>query len=147
MKFAHSLALLLIASLTIPSALANFRIIGGGDGNESMHACPVNHYDCACMRDGDRAGQVSINDQGLSRLPDDFFQVKAGFCGMGLLNFYKRSDGHWDFYVSNGDGTLQGKCYTPTGPVTTTECSVSGSQYEFYVFRNELLCWGFICNN
>src|ERR1700733_14773485 len=122
MKLAHSLALLAIAVLTIPSALAAFHVVQGiaPGGGAGLAACPSNYYNCKCLVNGDRAAQIVVNGQGVGSLSNNFFSIKGGLCGMGLFNFYKQGDGHWDFYVDNGDGSLQGTCYSNSA---TTSCS------------------------
>ncbi|KAF8814055.1 hypothetical protein BYT27DRAFT_7180308 [Phlegmacium glaucopus] len=139
MKLAsQSLKLLIIAAFTIPSALAEFHIIegvapGGGSG---LEACPSNYYDCDCLKDGDRAARVLVNGEGVASLPDNFFSVDAGLCGLGQLDFFKQSDEVWNFYIHEGDGTLQGTCYPNNA---TNTCS------GFYFF-DQLVCYSYICN-
>ena len=89
------------------------------------------------MENGDRRAQVLVNGQGVWTLPDSFFSVEAGLCGMGQLNFYKQGDGHWDFYVDQGDGSLQGRCYSNSA---VTSCSGD-------LYNDELVCFSYICGN
>ena len=140
MKLLHSLALLATATLTIPFALADFHVTQGiaPGGGAGLEACPSNYYNCNCLKDGDRAAQVLVDGQGVGSLPDSFFSIKAGLCGLGQLNFYKQGDGHWDFYVNNGDGTLQGTCYPNSA---TSTCSGG-----FY-FIDQLVCYSYICGS
>jgi hypothetical protein len=137
MKIAHSLALLITTAFTMPFALANFHVVKGiaPGGGAGLEACPSNYYNCHCLRDGDRAVQIVVNGKGVGSLPSDAFSTNGDLCGVGQLNFYKQSDGHWDFYVNDGDGTLQGTCYSNTA---TTLCS------GFYFF-DELVCYSYIC--
>lgn len=138
MKLAQLLPLLVTAALSVPSALANFHVIQGiaPGGLAGLEACPSNYYNCKCMTGGDRAAQVLVDGHGVGDLPDDFFSIKSGLCGMGQLNFYKRSDGHWDFYVSNGDGKVQGACHS-----NTASSSCSGG----FFFNDLLVCYSYIC--
>jgi hypothetical protein len=138
MKFAwQSFALLIGASFTIPSALANFHVIQGiaPGGGAGLEACPSNYYNCNCLKNGDRAAQVLVNGQGVGSLPNNFFSIKAGLCGLPQLNFYKNGNGAWDFYINNGDGSLQGTCYPNRA---TTTCS------GFY-FSDQLVCYSYVC--
>jgi hypothetical protein len=140
MKLALQSLALMIAAVTIPSAIANFHIIQGiaPGGGAGLEACPSNYYNCKCMRDGDRAAQVLVNGGGVGSLPDDFFSVKAGLCGLGQLNFYKQSNGAWNFYVDGGDGSLQGTCYSNSGG-----SSCSGG----FIFYDKLVCYSYICGS
>ena len=140
MKLAQLLPILVTAALSVPSALADFHVIQGltPSGSSSLEACPSNNYNCGCMKNGDRAAQViDVNGQGVGGLPNNSFSVKSGLCGMDQLDFYKSSDGHWDFYISNGDGTLQGKCHP-----NTASSSCSGG----YFFDDKLVCYTDICD-
>ena len=140
MKFIQSILLLVTAALTIPSTLADFHIVQGiaPGGGAGLEACPSNYYNCKCLKDGDRAAQVIVNDKGVGSLPDNFFSVKAGFCGMGKLDFWKRGDGHWDIYQSGGDGSAQGTCY---GNTAGTNCSPG------FFFNDQLVCYSYICGS
>ncbi|KAF8329643.1 hypothetical protein F5887DRAFT_115510 [Amanita rubescens] len=139
MKLAQSLALLISASFTIPSTLADFHVVQVVPNRSiaSLQACPSNYYNCKCLLDGDRAAQVVVNFQGVGLLPDNFFSTIAGLCGMGQLNFYKQGDGHWDFYVDGGDGSLQGTCYP-----NSADSSCFGT-----AVHDQLVCYSYICGN
>jgi hypothetical protein len=139
MKLTQSLAIV-TAALTIPSALADFHIVQGiaPGGGAGLEACPSNYYNCKCLKDGDRAAQVLVNNHGVGSLPNNFFSTKAGLCGAGQLNFYKQNDGHWDFYVNNGDGSLQGTCYSNSAGTT---CS------DGFYFYDQLICYSYICGH
>ncbi|KAF9502660.1 hypothetical protein BS47DRAFT_1356869 [Hydnum rufescens UP504] len=117
MKLAHSLALLVTAALTLPSALADFHIAGRIDagGNINVVVCPSNKYTCDCFEFGHGSAEIS----GLENTASDFFITKGGFCKMGRLNFYKR-DGCWKFYENNGDGKVKGTCDSEPNPATLT---------------------------
>ena len=109
----RSLALLTGASSAILSAHANFHITQGIVGNSAgLEACPSNYYNCDCLANHNRAAEVVVNGQEVESLPDSFFSVQSGFCGIGQLNFYKQGDGSWDIYQNDGNGSLQGKCYS-----------------------------------
>ena len=136
MKFAPSLALLLTAALISPSALANFHIMHSDNRFDPLIACPSNYDNCICMRDGKHGVQSLNGETSLG----DAFSLNGGLCGMSQMNFYKRSDGHWDFYVNNGDGSLQGTCYSNTA---TNECYNDGGAIE--IFNDELVCYSYIC--
>jgi hypothetical protein len=140
MKLALQSLALMVAAVTIPSVIADFHIIqgiapGGGTG---LEACPSNYDNCKCMKDGDRAAQVFVNGKGVANLPDDSFSLKAGFCGIGKLNFYKQSNGAWNFYVDGGDGSLQGTCYS-----SNAGNSCSGG----FIFYDKLVCYSYICGS
>ena len=139
MKLAQSLALIISASFAIPSALADFHIIQGiaPGGGAGLEACPSNFDNCDCMENGDRAARVSVNGQGQGSLPDSFFSVDAGLCGLGQLNFYKGSNGVWDIYENDGNGSLQGTCNSNSASST---CS------NGFLFFDQLVCYSYICN-
>ena len=140
MKLAQSLALLTGASFTILFALADFRITQGiaPGGGAGLEACPSNYYNCKCLKDGDRAAQVVVNDHGVGSLPASMFSVKAGLCGLGQLNFQKRGDGSWNIYKNDGDGSVQGTCYPDTAG---TSCSGG------FFFYDQLVCYSYICGS
>ena len=140
MKLAQSLALLTGASFTILSARADFHIVQGiaPGGGAGLEACPSNYYNCDCLENGNRAAQVVVNGQGVGSLPDSFFSVKAGLCGMGQLNFYKQGDGTWDIYQNDGNGALQGTC---NGNTATNDCQAG------FIFNDQLVCYSYICGS
>jgi hypothetical protein len=139
MKLAQSLALIISASFAIPLALADFHIVQGiaPGGGAGLEACPSDYYNCNCLKNGDRAAQVLVGGRGVGSLPDSFFSVKSGLCGLGQLNFYKQGDGSWKFYKDGGDGSLQGTCYKNTAG---TSCSGG------FIFYDQLVCYSYICN-
>ena len=142
MKLAQSLALLTGASFTILPALANFHVIQGiaPGGGAGLEACPSDFYNCNCLENGERAEQVVVDGKGVGSLPEGFFSIKAGLCGMGQLNFYKQNsdDGEWLFYVNNGNGTPQGACYPNTAD---TNCSGG------FIFNDLLVCYSYVCGS
>ncbi|KAF9511149.1 hypothetical protein BS47DRAFT_1347002 [Hydnum rufescens UP504] len=114
MKLAHSLALLVIAALTMPSALADFHILRGVQTNTGYSydvACPSDYYYCDCFMNASRGAGITMND------------------------------GHWEFYVHNGDGSLQGTCSSNIGSILN--CPHKPDDYFFY---EQLLCSSYICN-
>ncbi|TEB30127.1 hypothetical protein FA13DRAFT_1710582 [Coprinellus micaceus] len=62
-------------------------------------ACPSSQYGCSCFKAGS-----NVKLSGGRQEIETYFQIQPGFCGMGWLDFYKSSDGSWDFYVNNGNG-------------------------------------------
>ncbi|KAF9516947.1 hypothetical protein BS47DRAFT_1340251 [Hydnum rufescens UP504] len=141
MKLVHSLTLLVVASLAMPSALANFHLIQGIDPHTNVGnvlvACPSNQYNCDCFTGADHGAEI-LDHSGIPGSPGDFFWTDRGLCGMPRLDFYKREDGHWDFFTHNGDGTVEGRCYTNAGhqPIIC-----EGNSYI-----ETLLCSSYICN-
>ena len=142
MKLSQSLRVALItAGLTIPSTLADFIIIQdlGSPGaigvGQILLACPANYYNCDCMLNGNRRAD------GMGMTSEPVFSVKGGLCGMGQLNFYQQSDGHWDLYVNNGDGSLQGRCY---GDSRRSMCPNPPYAIDFL---NQMVCYSHICGN
>ena len=129
--------LFLISLVLVPSVLADFHITNveyGSKGRETSSnvACPSDYWNCNCLAFGDRSADV-INGS------DNFFQVEAGLCGMGTLNFYLNPDHtSWDFYVDGGDGTLQGTCYPNSGEHS---CPLALAQAT-----DLLVCYSYICN-
>jgi hypothetical protein len=134
MKFFGINTAAIVATLlvSIDQVAANFHISSVSlNGNlQKYTACPSNYYNCNCFTKNDRAGTVS-GDVGGS----DFFQVKNGLCGMPELNFYKRGDGHWDFYAAGGNGDVIGQCF---GNSAETFC---GSK----VVADKLVCYSYVC--
>jgi hypothetical protein len=138
MKLGHSLALLIMAALTMPSALADFHILAGVQLDTSKNdviACPSNYYNCKCFYGGQRRASIG------GALSNGHFSTVGNLCGVGQLDFYKRSDGHWEFYKHNGDGSLQGTCYSNTGGIE--ECNGPPDAY----FYEQLVCYSYICNH
>jgi len=56
---------------------------------------------------------------------------------MPAMNFYKRGDGHYDFYVANGDGSIQGTCYNNNAVLMCGDTRV----------EDRLVCYSYICKN
>ncbi|KAK9312379.1 hypothetical protein V1524DRAFT_410843 [Lipomyces starkeyi] len=107
--------------------------------NNYVIACPSNYWNCNCFTENDRGAQAD-NGNIKDIVGSSFFQLDAGLCGMGALNFYQQGDGSWQFYVDGGDGTLQGTCY-----------SNSASDYCWNVVgsasvADRLVCYSYICN-
>ncbi|KAJ2979736.1 hypothetical protein NQ176_g3069 [Zarea fungicola] len=108
----------------LPAALANFHVGIAHKWTNPLSdfpsiewttaiACPSNYLSCKCY------GQIADNaDRGVGSIGHksdlgNMFSLNSGLCGMGQLDFYYRSDrGVWEFYVNNGDGSLQGTCYS-----------------------------------
>ena len=97
-------------------------------------ACPSDYLNCQCWY-GDRAGHVEGDQLG------DYFQISAGLCGMGKMDFYKRDGAHYDFYVDGGDGTLQGQCYFNS---FSSACGDGVLVDDLIV--DQLVCYSYICN-
>jgi len=139
----------LMALLTIIASVyhveANFHIsngvlFGGGVG-EALFACPSNNWDCSCFADGN--GQIGVNAYGsLSLKGVEFFYVDKGLCGMGQLNFYLNDDKTtYNFYVNDGDGSLQGQCWPNSAGAS---CS-NGAQH--LSITDQLVCYSYICGS
>ena len=129
MKYLNHFSTALL-SLLIHSAKANFHV-SVIDG-KNIRACASDTWDCGCYINGHGAGIIP-GSGGIG----DFFYVEAGLCGLPQLNFYKQGDGSYDFYVNDGDGQLQGTCYSNTAEL------FCGSQ----VVDDQLVCYSYICNN
>jgi hypothetical protein len=115
-------------------------LITPNDVQTEYLACPSNYYNCDCWGPHhDRAGYVIRGDPNHST----FFSISGAksLCGMGQLNFYKRDDGHWDFYVNNGDGSIQGKCYSNRKDEGSQICSAA-----LITYTDLLVCYSYICN-
>lgn len=132
---------LLLLSLFVAKIAADFHVIQGitPGGGQGIAACPSNYYNCKCYKNGNRAGVITDGNTGIASLDGrNFFQIKAGLCGMGKMNFYKQGDGsYWKFYVDNGDGKELGTCYTTK---STTSCSGG------FFFIDRLICYSYVCN-
>lgn len=102
--------------------------------NSYTTACPSNYYNCNCFFDDDRAALGPTYDV----IADGGnFSIEGGLCGLSQLDFYNVGGGHYQFYVHNGDGTLQGDCYTNVGSV-----GCGGAIYE-----DRLVCYSYICGS
>lgn len=107
-------------------------------------ACPSNYLNCNCY------GQIATNaDRGVGsvgnkRPTGSSFSMKAGLCGMGQLDFYYRSDRRvWEFYVHNGDGGLQGTCYSSKyNDKCLRKVTTLSTDYD-----DALWCDSYICGN
>ena len=137
MKLTQSLALLVVAAFTIPFALANFYVLKPVNPHQAVFSCPANYHNCECMDDGSRNEPILVNGRLAFDLPDSFFSIQAGLCGMGQLNFYKQGDGHWEIYVDQGDGSVQGECSSKAAD--RTSC--------FNQYDDKLICTSYICGN
>lgn len=139
--------------LLLPTALANFHIgvankrtVPIKEGNPPVTwtttiACPSNYLNCKCY------GQFGDNaDRGVGTVghkqPGDMFSLQAGLCGMGQLDFYYRSDRRvWEFYVHNGDGSLQGTCYSNSG----SDWCVQHATTLATDYSDKMWCDSYIC--
>ena len=105
-------------------------------------ACPSDYYNCRCF--GSIRPDRGVFIEG-GQTPDSAtFSLNAGLCGMGKLDFYYRqSKGAWDFYVSGGDGSLQGTCYR-----NSADSQWCGTSYPAFTARyfDRLVCYSYICN-
>lgn len=71
-----------------------------------------------------------------------YFKLNKGLCGMGVLDFYKQSDGTtWKFYEAGGDGSVQGTCYKNTA---NWACSSTGTGV---LVSDWLVCYSYICGS
>jgi hypothetical protein len=133
MKFTTSL-LLSLSSFAFRQVTANFHItkIILSDHSSSYWACPSNYWNCNCFAFGERSAAV---EDGSSA---GFFRLASGLCGMGELDFYENSDKSWTFYVHNGDGSVQGTCYSNTA---LHVCPLEGVEAQ-----DQLVCYSYICN-
>ena len=138
------------------TALANFHI-GKADKEQNPFsdgfppfkftqwiACPSNYYGCKCY------GYIAANaDRGVQtsddRTPEGHttFSLNAGLCGMGKLDFYYRqAQNVWEFYVSGGDGSLQGTCFDNRADLDW--CSRDGTALTT-IYDDKLVCYSYIC--
>jgi hypothetical protein len=132
MKFIGITSLATLA-ISVVQVAANFHVLSLNQNSNLVKylACPSNYYNCDCFTKNQRTGGITGNPQG------DFFSVNSGFCGLPMLNFYKRADGHWDIYAAGGDGQVLGTCYANTGE------QFCGSD----VADEKLVCYSYICGN
>ncbi|KAF9511151.1 hypothetical protein BS47DRAFT_1195535 [Hydnum rufescens UP504] len=140
MKPAHSLALLVMAALTMPSALADFHVLAGrqiGTGGKDTVVCPSNFFNCKCFLDGQRRALAVLADPTGTKI-----STIENLCGVGPLDFYKLPDGHWDFYIHNGDGSLQGRCYKN---IDIQDCK--GNDGHDNIFYDQMVCYSYICGH
>lgn len=109
-------------------------------GVYSYVACPSNKWNCDCFGLGKSEAQVGIPDSTpLSKI--NYFTIPPGFCGTTYeMDFYKNSDGTWDFYVSGcNPGTKLGKCYANSAE---HDCPLEGvSIYD------QLVCYSSVCGS
>jgi hypothetical protein len=112
---------------------ADFHVVDDGSG--ILLACPSNYYKCDCFSNRKRAQFV----ENLTPL-GQYFELTAGFCGISKkLDFYRRSDMHYDFYQNNGDGTVQGTCWYNTD-APGVKCGFPPA-----TVREQLVCYSYIC--
>jgi hypothetical protein len=103
-------------------------------------ACPSNYYNCNCF--GRINPDRGVFIQGGQNPGSATFSLDAGLCGMGQLNFYYQDNkGGWDFYVNDGDGSLQGTCY----PNSDSKICSLPFVYTFK-YTDSLVCYSYICN-
>lgn len=107
-------------------AHADFHIVE--TGSTSQHFLPSNQYNCDALYKHGKISQGSLGG--------DFFQVTGSTCGAGTLNFYKRSGGHWQAYIANGDGSVKAECYDNSG-AKTWYCPLFGGVYPVF---EKLVC-------
>jgi hypothetical protein len=103
-------------------------------------ACPSNYYNCNCF-----GGYSSDRGVVTTQSPASAtFSLPAGLCGLGQLNFYYQQDkGGWDFYVNDGDGSLQGTCYSNSA---STQYCFNNLPLLETVYTDSLVCYSYICN-
>ncbi|KAF9516950.1 hypothetical protein BS47DRAFT_1340255 [Hydnum rufescens UP504] len=141
MKLAHSLALLVVTAFTMHSALANFHVVQlvkGAGYTQGVIACPSNYLNCNCFAKKERGADI-----GLQNFPDDFFSTKQNLCGEGVMNFYNRGGGHWEFFQKDGDSKPLGNCWTPDNP-PHWKC---GSTPTSPGAVTKLICNSYICGS
>jgi hypothetical protein len=144
MKLTHSLALLVTAALTLPSTVADFHVTQVHGSPTSLVACPSDYFTCDCLSTDDRGAQIVVNGNEVTSLPSNFFSTGRRFCGVQQLDFYYRSDtGIWQFYVNNGDGSLQGECYSNTASGSCWEPQEIPATLSWV---DKLVCYSYICN-
>ncbi|KAF9516951.1 hypothetical protein BS47DRAFT_1340258 [Hydnum rufescens UP504] len=150
MKLAQSLALLVATVLTIPSALANFHVAKGAatnpDGHRYFVACPSDAYGCECLHGLVKGAAIpkTIRDGDIDSLNlPNFFKTspRNKFCGQDEVDFYRRSNGNWEFFIHNGNGKAQGTCYPAKKGIRTT-CTEGSTKYNF---DDQLVCFGALC--
>jgi len=113
---------------------------GANEIIDDLYACPSNYFNCDCYGRGDR-GQ-SVVDVEEIWLPENYFQLNAGLCGMPKMDFYKRGDGRWEFYVNNGDGTLQGTCWPNEADAYCYPSWNHGTS-----IADRLVCYSYVCGS
>ena len=122
---------------------ANFHVgrvtLGIGGASFYHRVCSSNNYNCECFA-GAGSGRDANLPSGQSQL-QTYFQVKSGLCGAPLLDFYKKSDGSWDFYHNNGDGKVKGTCYSNSARIET--CFALGTPQ--WTYTDKLVCYSSIC--
>jgi len=79
---------------------------GGDNDYYDLIYVKSSSYNCNTMLN---AGSI-VDDFDGDQLPSNgFFRVHAGLYGKPAMNFYKRSNGNWEYYQDNGQ--KQGDCY------------------------------------
>ena len=112
--------------LSIPSGYTNHR------------ACPSNQCNCGCFKGG--AGGSNVVELPYPQQEfQTYFQVQSGLCGMPLMDFYRRPDGSWEFYVNNGNGQVQGSCYSNSDRQRSAPFNATSS------YEDRLVCYSSIC--
>ena len=146
MKLAQSLALITgSASFVVPFALADIYVsgyvktnsIGFTHSSGSLFAIPKDFDPCDCASKGDCAPKVlDGGGKEVKKLPNNFFSVDSGLCGLGKLNFYQEKDGSGKYYLDGGNGTLLGNC---NSTMDNRGCTYSGVFSKTFV-QHQLSC-------
>ncbi|KAK3994884.1 hypothetical protein QBC44DRAFT_390542 [Cladorrhinum sp. PSN332] len=108
----------------LPSTLANFHV--GFSGRYGNAICPSPGFGCGCISSGIGRARVDPQNENLWRENVGWFST-PGVCGSPKLDFWRRSDGHYDMYVSNGNGQKRGECWRAD---TTQSCL--GDRVEWF---------------
>ena len=139
--FSIPFVLAVTIALWIYEVHADFHILRAGEIGfpPNTIACPSDFYNCYCFMLGQ--DQVEAN---FGSIEDGNFQLAGGLCGITQpLDFYRAADGHFDFYISGGDGSVQGSCY---------DNSASGGGncgkfvHSLFEYQEALVCYSYICN-
>ncbi len=134
MQLLQSLSL---ASVFFSAAtMADFHIVlfESVDDGDQYWLLPSNRYECDAL--GAYGGVSSKKEPG-----QNYFRTDNGdnsVCGCSApFDYYKRSDGHYDFYFAGGDGQVKGTCYWNKG--SSFKCKGYGKVQE------QLVCYSDIC--
>jgi len=125
------------ATAFIAPVTANFHILGRhtmftfGDIDDyyDLIAVDSNRYNCNTMINTETA----VDDWEEDTIPTNgFFRVNPGLegtCGKPAMNFYRRSNGNWEFYTD--DGHKVGDCYANSGFKSCTTGFQTASLTEY----------------
>jgi hypothetical protein len=107
---------------------------------DDLVLCPFNKANCDCWGKGKSAARIADWDE--LYLPPNHFRTSKGVCGVGIMDFYNRGGGKWEFYFSGGNGEKQGTCWEDSDK-TVKQCDTAPLCSA--TVKKSLWCQTYIC--